>query len=303
MSLDDGLDKRANARGASAAPEAAREVKRGAQVPGLVRGGDLVPANEESGVDRRQFVRGAVWTAGLAVASANGVGIFRQVAVLPDLDVRDIDYVGIEALTGSPAPRGLPLIPVAVDDEGFVVGVPETQGENHLDWYRHCGHESAPGLQPGGEADNRLYYFVNDEKIRSADPQVRQGWWYLPRLGEPMRASDWANQPFGTGAPVQWRSQGQSGDDIVTALVLKIDPDSVRGRAGNQLTRFMDMDHHLMAVSTYCTHLCCVPAYKEDPTAKRLGFWDMVFCTCHLSRFDPSRLQPYSFTMRAPKIV
>lgn len=263
----------------------------------------FVEGTETAGVDRRTFVRRAAATAGLAALGASGMGMFRQVAVLEDMIVRQVDYVGVRVLAGSPAPRGLPLVPLAVNADGFVEGVPETDGENHLDWYRYCGHESAPGLRPGGTSDNVLRYFLNEEKLITADDAQREAWWYRDRIGEPVHVDEWSNRPYGTGAAVQWRSVGETGDDIVTALVLKLDPDAFTGKVRDQLPRFMDMDHHLLGVSTYCTHLCCVPGWKEDQAASRLGFWDMIFCTCHNSRFDPRELETYTFTMRAPRDV
>lgn len=250
------------------------------------------------GVDRRAFVKGALGAATLGVAGAAGFGIFKQAAIVKPSTIKSIKYLGAKVLVGSPAPRGVPLIPIRVNADGFVEGVPEDDDELYLDWYRYCSHEEAPGLaDPGFTSDNTIEYFLTEEKLVAAGAEAKERWWYADKLEQPIRASDFANLPFGSGAAFRWRSHGLSGNDVVTGILLKLDP-SEFNMPESELSKYMDMDHNLIAFSSFCTHFCCVPGWKEDPTADKLGFWDMIFCTCHNSRYDPRELTEYTFDLK-----
>lgn len=250
------------------------------------------------GVDRRSFVKGSVAAASLGVAGAAGWGLFRQIAVPGDTIVRFVNYFGARRQTGSPAPRGIPFIPVRVNEEGFVEGVPEIDGVNYLDWLRYCGYQNAPNLRPGFTSDNVFRYFLTEEKIHLAGDEARDIWWYLDRLGSEVRAEHFRDLPYGTAAAVRWRSEEVPGSDIVTMLVLKLNPDDYDPAMRTQLETFMDMEHHLIGVSAICTHFCCVPGYKETDLAEQFDAWELVFCTCHNSRFDPMDITAYTFMLR-----
>jgi hypothetical protein len=119
-----------------------------------------------TGVDRRTFVKGAMGAAALGVAGAAGFGIFKQSAIVRPSTIRNIEYLGARVLTGSPAPRGLPYIPIRVNDDGVVEGIPWDDREHYLDWYRYCSHENTPGLaNPNFTDDNSLTYFMTEEKL------------------------------------------------------------------------------------------------------------------------------------------
>ncbi len=268
---------------------------------------DNAPFEPPTGVDRRAFVKGAMGAAALGVAGAAGFGIFKQAAIVKPSTVKLVKYLGAKVLVGSPAPRGIPLIPVRVNEEGFVEGVPQDEDENYLDWYRYCSHENAPGLaNPEFTKDNIIEYFLTEEKLVKAGAKAAERWWYHDKLEQPIRADDFLRAKgsgikadgYGAGAAFRWRSAGQAGNNIITGVLLKLHPDDFKGVDRETLERFMDMEHHLIAFSTYCTHFCCVPGFREDPTADQLGFWDMIFCTCHNSRYDPRKLTEYEFELR-----
>ncbi len=263
---------------------------------------DSVLPEEEEGVDRRRFVKGAMGAATLGVAGAAGFGMFKQIAVPGDTIVSFIDYFGARAMPGSPAPRGLPLIPVRVNDEGFVEGVPEKERNgvmvNYLDRLRYCGYQSAPNLKDPSSGDNVFRYFLTEEKIhQAADPEGT--WFFLDKIGDRVRADDFADLDYNTGAAVRWRSEDARPSDIVTMMVLKLDPDRFEGPNAGELEHFMDNDHNLVGLSAICTHFCCVPGYKEARTkAESFGAWEMAFCTCHNSRFNPYEITGYNFMLR-----
>lgn len=248
---------------------------------------------ESEGIDRRHFVKTCMGAAALGVGGAAGFGMFKQVADLGDYIVRRVDYWGASRSQKSPAPRGLALIPVRVDGEGFVAGVPD-----HLDWYRYCGHERSPALSDVGHTDDDVFrYSVSADKLHESE-NPEETYWYLDRLEQPVHADHFRDKPYGTGASVRWRSQGLRGDDVVTALVLKLDPEEI---GFEELDSFLEPEHHLLAFITYCTHFCCVPGYQESPEARQKGQWDKIFCTCHGSVFDPTDITRYSFDLRLPR--
>ena len=261
--------------------------------------------NIPAGVDRRAFVKGALTAAGLGVAGAAGFGMFKQAAIVKPTTTRIVKYFGAKVLPGSPAPRGIPLIPITVNADGIIEGVP-VRGEgddeqNYLDWYRYCSHENAPGLIPENPFDNTLEYFLTKEKLEAAGGAAKERWWYHDRLETPVRADHWKDLPFNTGAAFRWRSAGQSGNNVITGILLKLDPKAFKRGEKGERENFMIPEHNLIAFSTFCTHFCCVPAFHEDPAAKTMGFWDMIFCTCHNSRYNPREITEYSFELTLEK--
>lgn len=262
---------------------------------------DTSPYTQEppTGVDRRTFVKGAMGAAAIGVAGAAGFTLFKQAAIVQPSTIKNIKYLGAKVITGSPAPRGIPYMAVRVDDDGFVQVLPEIEDENLLDWYRYCGKENAPGLaNPAFTDDNTVEYFLTEEKLVQAGDEAEARWWYANKLGEKIKASDFATRDFGSGAAFRWRSEGVSGNDILTGILLKLDPSKMDGVSEDTLAQYMDLEHSLIAVYSTCTHFCCVPGFKEDPTAEKFNAWEMIFCTCHNSRFDPLVVTEYQFDLK-----
>ncbi|MEM4779957.1 MAG: ubiquinol-cytochrome c reductase iron-sulfur subunit, partial [Halalkalicoccus sp.] len=124
--------------------------------------------------DRRRFVKGVVGAAALA-----GIGSTGAVAVNTSTPPAGsgggiTDFMGIERV-GGPAPRGMPLIPIEIDDDGTITGRwPElveeeiegqtiTLAEEELggitytsQWYQYCGKQTSPALLPEADQDNRF---------------------------------------------------------------------------------------------------------------------------------------------------
>lgn len=253
---------------------------------------DLVTPEETEGVDRRSFVKACVGVAAAGSIAATGFGLFKPLAIVKPTTSKMVRYLGAKVLAGSPAPRGVPLIPLRVNAEGFIEGVPE-----HLDWYRYCSHEEAPGLADAGfTKDNVFRYFLTEEKLIKAGPQAKEIWWYADRLEQKVHVDHFKNLQPGTGAAVRWRSEGVSGSDVVTAIVIKLDPSKFTGDAYKE---FMTTDgSNLVGYSSFCPHFCCVPGFKEDQVADKFDAWDMIFCTCHNSRYDPTDLVEYEFELK-----
>lgn len=189
-----------------------------------------------------------------------------------------------------PAGRGIPLLPVEVDDGGVVEGSPRLLGRSVLDWYRYCGHRETPGLQPGYEPATEALVYAEGER---SDP------WYGEKVGEPARVEHFDEPP--TGAPVTWRSQGKEGKDVVTAVLLRLDPDAVHAEGVERaLVAQAGLSEGFLAFVTFCTHYCCVPGWKHAPEqAKVRDAWDDIFCTCCFSRFDPRTITAQEYVLPA----
>lgn len=248
-----------------------------------------------SGMDRRSFVKGMM--AGAAVgaigvgAAATG-GWIRGTYTAPE--DATVHYSGAKVLVGSPAPRGLPFIPLAVEPDGTIRG-----RSDDLRPYRHCGRDKAwSGVQEDYSGDDHLRYTVSPHKLAIIQDEEsrRERWWYFDRLGERLNVAHFRDQPEGTGAQFTWREENTAEPRFEGTLV-KLPLASIEAQ-GEDLERLRDamlIEHDLVAFDAACTHFCCHAAWHEDPTADRLGFWDTIFCTCHAARFDPRQIESYSF--------
>ena len=176
-------------------------------------------------------------------------------------------------------------------DEGFVEGVP-----SQLEWYRYCGHEEAPGLHEGYAGDNVLRYFLTEEKIVAARA-ANMPLWFEDKIGQQIRLADL--DEVGKGAAFRWRSEGETGINIITGVVLRVDPAKFKGRRPDD--DLWDPENNLMGISTYCTHFCCIPGYQESNIAQQLGYWEKMLCTCHFSVYDPYNIVRQEFDMKLPR--
>lgn len=258
---------------------------------------------------RRRFVKGVVGSAALS-----GVGVGASASV--DLSTQPAgggggttEYVGITRLAG-PAPRGMPYIPVEIDDDGDIRGVwPETEqvtedGATFLvaeteiggrtystEWFQYCGRQNADGVKPDTETSN---YF---HSVSAGDADYE---WQADALSEGDRLNvehfsdyeTWGNGigTDGAGKPAQatWRSQGLEGVLPVTIIRSKrIEKQAERNDAVGRW--YADASSQgVIAFLNVCTHFCCTPkGYKISEDATGYEATDIVYCQCHQSRYDP----------------
>lgn len=254
-------------------------------------------------IDRRSFVKR---TMQIAAGGAVVAGLAPSVVPLSynPRKIKRFPYLGARVMPRSPAPQGIPLIPVRVTDAGELEGIPEntkSQVKHSLDWYKYCSHEAATGLVLNFTDDNVLRYYTNPEKITIAG---RQGidLWYKELLDQPVRAEHF--KKIGQGAPFRWRSEGQVGTNIVTGIVLKVDAGKIRGKLPEGFVHQNEDGSGFMAVCSFCAHFCCVPGYTENNSpltkvikADRMGDLgrELIYCSCHDSRYDPLDIREYTF--------
>jgi Rieske Fe-S protein len=246
------------------------------------------------GMDRRTFVKTAVAAAAVGAVGATGAGLVVPLSTAGGLRIRRFPYVGARKAAG-PAPQGIPLIPLQVNADGEIEGVPKLEGanvEHSLEWYRYCSHEATPGLELGFTDDNVLRYFNNPAKVRVAEQELGAPLWYAPLLDQRVRADHFTQ--VGHGAPFRWRSEGQVDTNIITGIVIRVDPTELQGR---DVTPFLATheDKTFIAFCSFCAHFCCVPGYQESKIPREKGLFDKIYCTCHDTVYDPRDLRQYTF--------
>lgn len=257
---------------------------------------------EERRFSRRSFVKGcALLSGGLMAAGAVG-SMALPLSVSNKSPFVRVEYIGA-TLVGGPAPQGVPLMPLVADAKGDLSVNPAPEGVEGgvLNWYKYCSHEKTTGLQTSFRSpDEYIRYFLTPEKMAS----IVEGW-YLDKLGRVANVADFAE--VGRGAGFKWRSEGQTGKNIITGIIIKIDPKKLEFNQANEevvRSQFLvptDDGNALVAYSSFCKHFCCVPGWHESPLAQAQGVWDMMFCTCHLSVYDPYLIKGDFYMLQLPE--
>jgi hypothetical protein len=250
---------------------------------------------------RRSFVKGCLYASALGVTAVGAGATFLPLSATNPSPFVRVEYLGA-TLTSGPAPQGVPLMPLKADPNGDLMVDPAPAGIEGgvLNWYKYCSHEKTTGLQEGFKAqDEYIRYFLTPEKIES----IVEGW-YLDKLGRIPNVKDF--DVVNKGANFNWRSQGQSGKNIITGIIIKIDPKQLKfANAPEQVVRDGFLvptpdGNALIAYSSFCKHFCCVPGWHESPLAQAQGFWDKMFCTCHLSVYDPYLIKGDFYMLQLP---
>lgn len=268
-------------------------------------------------MNRRAFVKTCVGVAGAGALAASGLSMAAGLAIPRRAGGALLRYYGAHRV-GGPAPRGVPLIPITVENGKFVGkttipyfdpktdAVDPSKTTNILDWYKYCGHAGAPGLQPGFTNDNSLTYFEKD-LYKVVKP------WFDGKYGNAVAPEDFPANSF--GAAFQWRSKGQSGTNVLSGVIIRANPAEVKHVSATvppakpvskaeydyvvENIHYVDPDtkDHFIAVSTFCTHFCCIPGYKEaEALARPRNAWDNMFCTCHNSNYNYRQPVWYTFS-------
>lgn len=257
---------------------------------------------------RRRFVKGVVGSATLAGISTAATAALNTTTSAGGGTGGPTEYVGIENTDG-PAPRGMPIVPLTVDDEGYLKGVwPEVKERELKDgstitvteqeiggvtytgrWYQYCGVQIAQGLRPEAEQDDflrskpGLYEWQadheQDQKLHVNDFDDYEEW--TNGIGS-----------AGAGKPAQttWRSQSEAGEEVKKLPVQVVRSPKVSGLAaesdhGEFLRAATESD--FIAWLDKCTHFCCTPGFNSSQDASKFDATDAVYCQCHQSVYDP----------------
>jgi len=278
---------------------------------------DKYPA--ESG--RRRFVKGVVGGAGLAAVGMTGAVGINSATTAPGEGGGATTAMAIENTAG-PAPRGMPQIPVEIDDEGYVKGVwPEVQevdeagrtieiaemdmgGKTYSsEWFQYCGVESYEGVVPSYESENFFRsgsapaYDWQSEELEGGD-----------RLNVDMfeNYEDWGNgigqDGLGKPASGRWRSEDTENTIPIQVIRSPIIEDIANGNTDHDQSVVdwlsASTEQGFIAWLNKCTHFCCVPGYKQSESSATFGGADGSYCACHQSVYDPFSIVETLFVAR-----
>lgn len=265
--------------------------------------------------DRRRFVKGVVGASALSATGITGVVAANLTTTSSGAGGGVVQYYGIENTDG-PAPRGMPQIPIEIDDEGYLKGVwPEVKTETvnneevqiaevelggitySSEWFQYCGVQTYPGIRPDADQEN---FF------RSAS-QPSYGWQSELSAGDRLSVDmfddyeTWGNDvgKSGIGKPAQatWRSEDVTPQEIVPVDILRSTriqelAESADDPAIREWLQASTQDGFIAWLNK-CTHFCCVPGFKQTAD---FGAANAIYCPCHQSVYDPFSIVQRQFT-------
>jgi Rieske Fe-S protein len=265
----------------------------------------------ESG--RRRFVKGVVGSAGLAGAGTAGVASMNATTSAPGAGGGAVTYYGIENTDG-PAPRAMPIIPIDIDDDGYLKGrwtgfetveakdgstkqvvVTEAIGgvEYSPRWFQFCGVQGVGGLTPDYDGDNYLRYA---DSRQAYDWQPSEGRVNVTDFDDHETWTNGIGDP-GVGKPALcvWRSQGV--DTPMPVQVIRSDSVASAAEGDSAPAKWLAAatESGCMAFLNKCTHFCCTPKFKAAGSPK-FGAGNDVYCQCHQSVYDPYSVVKRTFT-------
>lgn len=259
----------------------------------------------ESG--RRRFVKGVVGSAALASVGVGGAATIDLATQPEGAGGGPTPFVGIEQ-TGGPAPRGMPYIPVEIDDEGYIRGVwpdveeveeagqtieiaqAELGGQTYdTAWFQYCGRQNAPGVRPGEDQDNYFRSVGSPKYEWQADEMDDGERLHIDHLDD---YETWGNDigDDGVGKPAhcRWRSEGVDEGRLPVTVIRSTRVQEVIDQGGDA-GEWMEAatEENVLAYFNICTHFCCIPGYKELQESVGFGAGNGAYCVCHQSTYDP----------------
>jgi Rieske Fe-S protein len=273
-----------------------------------------MPLDEDkypSETGRRRFVKGVVGSAALGSVATGTAATVEMITSSAGAGGGITPFIGIENTDG-PAPRGMPMVPVEIEN-GEIHGVwpePETvtgpSGRQitvaEMDmggitysttWYQYCGVQTYEGIQPSVDQDNALRSsggtYTWQEDIEDGSVLTLDMFDDYQEWGNGIGRSG-----LGKPAAANWRSEGDVSTIPVQVLrspeVSKMvngegKYSSLSGTVRDFLAEATEND--VMAWLNKCTHFCCVPGFKAYDGSAKFGGSDRVYCQCHQSIYNP----------------
>jgi len=272
--------------------------------------------------DRRRFVKGVVGGAALSGTSTVGAVSVDALTNPTGKGGGLTIFYGVEKKAG-PAPRGMPQIPIEIDDEGFLKGrFPEVKeveqagqtvevAEEEIgdvtysnNWFQYCGVQTMPGVRVDtvDEFDEYFRYAPNEEGFPAGLSWQAESEEIEP--GEKVHVDvfsdyeDWGNDvgESGLGKPLKatWRSEGL--DPEQTMIVEIVRSTQVEDITGNSEWLQAATQDGFMAYLDKCTHFCCVPSFKGYPGSEKFSGQNDIYCPCHQTVYDPFTIVKQQFT-------
>jgi Rieske Fe-S protein len=266
----------------------------------------------ESG--RRRFIKGVVGASALGATAATGAAAVTTATSATGEGGGTTQFFGIKNTSG-PAPRGMPQIPIKIDDDGALKGrfpkweTKEVAGqevqvasmdiagyEYSVQWFQYCGVQTYKGLQPDANQKNFFH---------SAGSSMFQWQKKIPKGGKLKvehfeNYKDWGNGigESGIGKPAKgsWRSQDTKSSIPIHVLRSEKIEELANGDGEYSDWIKASTDKGFIAWMDKCTHFCCVPGFKGYPISKKFGAENKVYCPCHQSVYDPFDIVKKTFT-------
>jgi Rieske Fe-S protein len=269
--------------------------------------GDKYPVDS----DRRRFVKGVVGGSALIGVGTTAAAAVNTLTGGTGPGGGGTTFYGVENTAG-PAPRGMPMIPVSIEeqggeevlvgrwpsnfDEGRQVAVEQVGDiEYSSAWFQYCGIQTKPGIRPQAEADNTITY-ASESKYEWQNNDVEPG--------DPLTVSDfgdyqeWTNQYTspGRGKPAAgvWRSEVGS-EDAIPVEVIRSPIIEEMANSGESEWLSAATERGFMAHLNKCTHFCCVPGFATSNYQGEGDAAGMIYCQCHQSVYDPFSVVRTSF--------
>jgi len=252
---------------------------------------------------RRRFVSGVVGSAALSTVGVGGAAAVDTLTDAAGEGGGTTTFVAVENTDG-PAPRGMPIIPIEINDgelsgiwpeydEDAGVAIARDFGGSGIDyssaWFQYCGIQSSSGIYPQADADNA---FLNSQGSFEWQSEISSG--------EPITVDmfddyeSWGNgigtAGLGKPASVTWRQTDDGGVPVQVLRSTRIEeiangntdlPSSVQSFVSEAT------DQGFIAWLNKCTHFCCVPGFKTQEGSANFGGANGIYCQCHQSVYDP----------------
>ncbi|WP_254767517.1 Rieske 2Fe-2S domain-containing protein [Salinilacihabitans rarus] len=265
--------------------------------------------------DRRRFVKGVVGGAALSGVLTVGAAAVSSATDPTEAGGGIMEYRSAVRDLG-PAPRGLPQIPIEIDDDGYLQGLwpePETVTaggqevvvseteiagtEYTTEWYQYCGVQTFEGIAP--DADGQDAYFRYPEAL----PTSEYPWMEEVEGREQINVEQfadyeqWGNEVGDTGvgkpAVATWRSQDVPPEETVPVIIIRSTQVEEAAQEDEWLAETCPQG--FIAYLNKCTHFCCVPGYKRLDEAAEYNAENKIYCNCHQSVYDPFNNEPDTF--------
>lgn len=273
----------------------------------------MVDDKYPSQTGRRRFVKGVVGSAALASVGTATAATINTTTNPTGIGGGTTQYMAIENIAG-PAPRGMPQIPIRLDDEGYLQGLwpptveeeiggrtvtiaeMELGGKTYSNqWFQYCGVQELPGLDPEGDFDQYLRY-AEDPPYQWQQDEVSPG--DRAHIDHFSDYESWGNdigEPgLGKPATLNWRSQGLEPQERMPVQIIR--STRVEEIAGNDQWMEASTREGFMGWLNKCTHFCCAPSGFKTSTYENAD--NNVYCQCHQSIYDPFSIVELSFVAK-----
>jgi Rieske Fe-S protein len=260
----------------------------------------------ESG--RRRFVKGVVGSAALASVGTGAGAAIGSATSAAGAGGGITKYLAIENIDG-PAPRGMPQIPITIEDgvlkgvwpdkieEG--VGVMEIGGHTYsTSWFQYCGVQTYPGVKPDEDQENAFLaasnppYSWQSEAVEPGDELTVDLFDDYKNWGNGIGKSGLGKPAMGT-----WRSKDLSPQETIPIQVLRSTRIEELAGSDDDVGQWLaaTTDQGFIAWMDKCTHFCCVPGFKATQQSEKFGAENEIYCPCHQSVYDPFSIVEKSF--------